>query len=176
VRIVSATNRDLELMREKGTFRLDVIERLAALEIHLPALRDRQGDLKRLVPILLERLAYKAKVSPKRLTERAEDKLARHDWPGNIRELANVLRGALVFSKRPFIDADDLEIRGKFVTRSEDDTGVEATPDDWLAFVTILRASFGRDEVLEKLDISKATFQRRLSWFKRFDPEKRLLP
>jgi sigma-54-dependent transcriptional regulator len=91
VRIVAATNRDLELAVEAGEFRQDLFFRLAVLAIRMPALRERPEDLAALVQGLCAKLGPGVEVSSAGLL-----KLSRHGWPGNVRELRNVLTRAFV--------------------------------------------------------------------------------
>jgi transcriptional regulator with PAS, ATPase and Fis domain len=98
VRIISATNRNLaELVRE-GKFREDLLYRLKVIEIQVPSLRERKADLLWLIPGLLDTLAEKNKRPPVRLTHEALARLWSYDWPGNIRELENVLESSLVLA------------------------------------------------------------------------------
>jgi DNA-binding NtrC family response regulator len=103
VRIVSATNRPLDRMRQDGTFRADLLDRLNGVTVRLPALREHRDDLALLAR---EHLAPQQA----RLTDAAVEALARHSWPGNVRELQNTLLRLVVFSdRRDAIDARDVE-------------------------------------------------------------------
>jgi DNA-binding NtrC family response regulator len=95
-RIVAATNSDLESGVRDGLFRRDLFFRLNVIRIEMPPLRDRREDLPRLVPFLTQRLAARLKVASPAISEAFLRELARHDWPGNIRELMNVLERFLV--------------------------------------------------------------------------------
>jgi transcriptional regulator with PAS, ATPase and Fis domain len=91
VRLLAATSRDLPGMVAGGLFRADLYYRLNVLPIRLPPLRERIGDLEALVEALLDDIARRSGVSHRAITHEALDLLARHNWPGNIRELRNVL-------------------------------------------------------------------------------------
>jgi transcriptional regulator with PAS, ATPase and Fis domain len=91
VRLLAATSRDLPAMVAAGTFRADLYYRLNVLPIRLPPLRERIDDLEALVEALLDDIARRSGVSHRAITHEALDLLARHSWPGNIRELRNVL-------------------------------------------------------------------------------------
>ncbi len=91
VRVVAATNRNLIAMVREGTFREDLYFRLAVLTVHLPPLRERTSDIGPIAKVLLARSLPDARLMPD-----AEAALASYDWPGNIRELRNVLRRAYV--------------------------------------------------------------------------------
>jgi transcriptional regulator with PAS, ATPase and Fis domain len=91
VRVIAATSRDLAAMVAEGQFRADLFYRLNVLPIRLPALRERLGDLEALVEALLEDIARRSGLAHRTVSEDALALLAAHDWPGNIRELRNVL-------------------------------------------------------------------------------------
>ena len=105
VRIIAATSRDLPAMVAAGTFRADLYYRLNVLPIRLPALRERAADLEALVEALAEDIARRSGLSHKSLTPDALDLLARHAWPGNIRELRNVLEQATLMTDDPVLGA-----------------------------------------------------------------------
>ncbi|HEV7912282.1 MAG TPA: sigma 54-interacting transcriptional regulator [Albitalea sp.] len=98
VRIIAATSRDLPAMVAAGSFRADLYYRLNVLPIRLPALRERMGDLEALVEALADDIARRSGLSHKSLNADALELLARHDWPGNIRELRNVLEQATLMT------------------------------------------------------------------------------
>ena len=96
VRVVAATNRDLEREVEEGRFRDDLFHRLAVYPIHVPALRERREDIPLLAAHFAESSRRRLGLSRVRLTERAREALTAADWPGNVRELQNVVtRGVL---------------------------------------------------------------------------------
>ncbi len=109
VRIVAATNRDLERLVAEGAFREDLYYRLRCVTIDLPPLRARREDIPELAAHLLDRLARERGVPRKRLSAAAASRLQRHDWPGNVRELENVLRGAALFADRVLLRPEDIE-------------------------------------------------------------------
>jgi len=94
VRIVAATSRDLAAMVDAGTFRADLFYRLNVLPIRLPPLRERLGDLEALVDALADDIARRSALPHKSLSGEALEMLAQQAWPGNIRELRNVLEQA----------------------------------------------------------------------------------
>jgi two-component system response regulator AtoC len=108
VRIISATNRDLEAAVEEGDFRQDLYYRLAVVPIHLPQLRSRQEEIPELVRHLLERQARRMGVDVEGVEPDAMETLLAYPWPGNVRELENVLERALVLTEGPRIRVDDL--------------------------------------------------------------------
>lgn len=94
-RIVCATNRDVDAMREEGTFREDLFWRLVVVRIRMPPLRERQEDIPLLVDHFLRLYAVEMACAPKTLESGALDLLTRYPWPGNIRELMNEIRRAV---------------------------------------------------------------------------------
>jgi transcriptional regulator with PAS, ATPase and Fis domain len=108
VRVICATNRDLLAMVEKGTFRQDLFFRLNVVMLRVPPLRDRKEDILPLSEYFLARQAALTLEGHKTLSEAAAESLLRYPWPGNIRELFNVLEHAHVMSTAPVIQLDDL--------------------------------------------------------------------
>jgi formate hydrogenlyase transcriptional activator len=101
VRVVAATNRDLEEMVARGTFRADLYYRLAVFPVELPPLRERRGEIRPLAGHFLARHAALMHRRPPRVSEEAWSALEAHDWPGNVRELENFLQRALILSPGP---------------------------------------------------------------------------
>lgn len=113
VRVVCATHRDLKAMVERGEFREDLYYRLRGIMLEVPALRARAGDIGKLATHLLKRIADERTEPAKTLTPEAVDLLMRHRWPGNIRELENVLRAVSLFAEGSAITALDLTANAK---------------------------------------------------------------
>jgi transcriptional regulator with GAF, ATPase, and Fis domain len=106
VRVICATNRDLESLIAQGRFRADLYYRLKGVMLELPSLRERPEDLPSLCAHFLERVAKERGESVKRLSEESIALLRRHDWPGNVRELENVLSAAAIFAEGDLIGPD----------------------------------------------------------------------
>ncbi len=104
VRLVAATNRDLEAEIRRGAFRSDLFYRLNVINIHLPPLRDRRDDIPLLAESFLQRTAAQRTEEPKRLTPDALDSLQHYVWPGNVRELENALERAVILSSGDSIE------------------------------------------------------------------------
>jgi DNA-binding NtrC family response regulator len=96
VRLVSSTQGDLEGLVKEGRFRSDLLYRLNVVRLDLPPLRDRLEDLPALAGEVLRDLARARGTEPQRLSKEALERLLRHDWPGNLRELRNVLESAVI--------------------------------------------------------------------------------
>jgi DNA-binding NtrC family response regulator len=108
IRLVAATNRDLEAMVDAGEFRSDLFFRLNVFPIELPALRERAADIPLLARHLLGEIARRHQTEPPRLEEDAAELLAAEPWPGNVRELGNVLERAVILAEGPVLRAADL--------------------------------------------------------------------
>ena len=110
-RLITATHRTLRDMVEANRFREDLYFRIVVFEIELPALRMREGDLRLLVPSLLQDLSASLGAGPLHVSERAMVALERYDFPGNVRELENILQCAAVLATGEEIDLHDLPVR-----------------------------------------------------------------
>jgi len=108
LRVVAATNRDLETMIRRGAFREDLFWRLDVLRVKLPELRERAEDVPALAEHLLSEIAREQGAPALGFTEAGLDALRRHAWPGNVRELRNVLERALLSARGRRVDACDL--------------------------------------------------------------------
>jgi len=111
VRVIAATNRDLRKMVRDGEFREDLYYRLAVVEITLPPLTNRREDLPLLERYFVERFATEYKKPISGLSRRAQGLMATYPWPGNIRELENVVGNACMMVEGRFIDTNDLPER-----------------------------------------------------------------
>ena len=108
VRIVAATNRDLEESLSRGRFREDLYFRLKVVTIQLPPLRDRKGDTRLLCDYFLARLSKEMGIDNPGMTEEAKVLMESRPWPGNVRELANTLQKALIFSRGYPLQAEEI--------------------------------------------------------------------
>ena len=106
-RIVAATNRDLAAMVEKGTFRKDLFYRLNVVNLRLPSLRERRGDIPQLVAHFLDQFSRQAR-RKFMLNDEALRTILRYDWPGNVRELEHVIERACVLSSSSVLTLGDL--------------------------------------------------------------------
>jgi two-component system response regulator HydG len=111
VRIIAATNRDLEEEIRRGNFRSDLFYRLNVIALNLPPLRDRRDDLLLLLEAFLQAMAQEGGTEPKALSSDALDAVMVYEWPGNVRELENALEHAVVLSRGSLIEAGALPER-----------------------------------------------------------------
>ena len=112
VRVVTATNRDLEAAVEEGSFRGDLYFRLHVIQIDVPPLRDRFEDIPEIVAFFIDRFRRKSATSVERFGSGALAELKRYPWPGNVRELKNVVERAVILSDGPVIDKDEIVMTG----------------------------------------------------------------
>ena len=120
VRIVSATNRSLRGLIKEGSFRDDLFYRINVITIDLPPLRHRKDDIPALVEHFLERIALESGPPRKQFSPGALELLMSYDWPGNIRELENVVQRAVALNDGPTIDASALPDRVRHVMITEE--------------------------------------------------------
>jgi len=169
VRVIAATNRDLEAAYRGGTFRKDLYFRLNVVTVHLPALRERRSDIPMLVHHFLGRYAPGTNLQ---VTPAAMKSLLNYDWPGNVRELENCIARAVTLGDRQVIDVSDLPP----AIRSEQPVAAAMTPQDAASLSTTALAEMERMTILrvfeqangdkalagKMLGISRATLYRKL--------------
>ena len=134
VRLVAATNRDLAKMVKEGGFRADLYYRLNVFPIRLPSLRERSTDIPLLARFFLDKFARKMGKSIRDLSPRACERLLGYSWPGNIRELQNVIERAAILARGSLLEIDNaLELR-------LEDQEPKNTPDQLIPFEDMERA------------------------------------
>ncbi|HXG38052.1 MAG TPA: sigma-54 dependent transcriptional regulator [Bacteroidota bacterium] len=149
VRVISATNKNLQNEVKAGRFREDLLYRLNVVSIRLPSLRERKDDIPLLVDYFLKR---KSKGNPKKISPAALEVLQRYDWPGNVRELEHVIEGATVISQNDTLEPSDLWINAALSAATRISGTVTSppltTPDNGVSELLSL-------EELEKIHIEK---------------------
>jgi DNA-binding NtrC family response regulator len=115
VRLIAASNRDLEVEVASGRFRADLFYRLNVVHVQLPSLRARAEDVPLLVDHFIQRFSRQYQVAPKRVAAEAMERLRAHAWPGNVRELQNAIERAFALSAADTITLEDLPpaVRGR---------------------------------------------------------------
>jgi DNA-binding NtrC family response regulator len=156
VRVVAATNRDLRSMVRDGSFRADLFYRLEVFPIELPPLRDRASDISLLARHLVAEIASRLDRPAPRLGASAEEWLSRQEWPGNVRQLSNLLERALIVAETAQIEAADL--RALLGSGAADDRRAEVE--------AALRSADGdKKKAAAILGVSYRTLQRRVKEF-----------
>ncbi len=160
VRWVCATHRDLESMVDEGTFRNDLYYRLNVARVHLPPLRDRKEDIPALIDRHLVELNRRMGTRVEGFTGEALERLMRHAWPGNIRELRNVVEATFIYGPGRFIGLGDLppafrqaETRQKVCAASERDRLVAA----------LAATRWNKSKAAKRLSWSRMTLYRKMA-------------
>ncbi len=178
VRVVAATNRDLEDDIKRGRFRTDLYYRLNVIAIHLPPLRERRDDIPIFVDAFLARIAVEHQGQPKRLGQDALDAIMVYDWPGNVRELENALERASVLTKGETIPLAAMpekitERRAEplVADRSHMNPTLDVIEQAYITWV--LQSEGGnKTRAAEVLGIDPSTLYRKLSRYEGGDKEK----
>jgi DNA-binding NtrC family response regulator len=141
VRIVAATNRDLEKAIEDGEFREDLYYRLKVFPVHLPPLRDREGDVPLIAASLVRDFNRKYGRGITGITPAAQEMLEGYDWPGNVRELRNVLERAVILRTDGEIDVGDLpaELDRRTTSAFDPGEGAFVLPADGVSLESVER-------------------------------------
>lgn len=159
VRIIAATNRDVQAMVDRGTFRSDLYFRLRVMTVDLPPLRERPDDLDILIEYFLDRYASESSKPLKGLTVKAMARLKAHPWPGNVRELEHAIARAVALSPGDRITESDLEMatRTAALGTVESDTISGGNLSD-AEFLALLRKNlFEIGTISDQLRISRGT-------------------
>lgn len=125
-RVIAATNRDLVKMVGNGQFRSDLYHRIKVFPIHIPALRDRREDIPQLARYFISRYGQDIHPPVTDITSEALDSLHAYGWPGNIRELQNVLRRAIVLARSSMVTVDDCQLDISISAKSSESQSIEA--------------------------------------------------
>lgn len=168
IRIIAATNKDLHKAVQRRTFREDLYYRLNVFPLHIPPLRERQGDIALLAGHFMHKFARQAGNMLKGISEEAMRALQNYDWPGNIRELENVMERAAYMAGGDEITLEDLPgniagVRSPAGSRPDGCLSCHAGEGERAALVEALRASRGRiAEALTMLGMNRSTFYYKL--------------
>jgi len=162
VRVIAATNKDLQQEILNGNFREDLYYRLCVVPIHLPPLRQRKED----IPLLTENFIQKLNAHGERIHEissRAMALLMAHDWPGNVRELENAIEHAYVTSTTGRVERRFLPASLREITVSEEEHGTVEEPGDENEIIRALKQHrWNKNEAAKALGISRTTLWRRM--------------
>lgn len=167
VRILAATNKNLLELVQKGLFREDLYYRLHVIQLHIPPLRERLDDIPLLTTFLLNKFNMRTPRITNGLTSDALNQLTNYHWPGNIRELENVLERAFHFSTTDWIHATDLKIDNqKQLTSIEQTTQLEKNPleesEKNVIIHALTKTNGNRTKAAKLLNISRSTLYYKL--------------
>lgn len=167
VRVVAATNRDLEAEVKKGNFRLDLLYRLNVFTIVLPPLRERKEDIPLLVDHFIAKHNRALNLSVRSISRQAMELLCAYDWPGNVRDLENAVQSAMILSPDGIIQSSHLPLRVKGYEQTEslanplpEGAGIReinAQVEKELILETLKKHNFNRTLTAEALNISRKT-------------------
>ena len=161
VRVIAATNRDLaEFVRERK-FREDLFYRLSVFELVVPPLREREGDIDLLMHHFLAHFSAQHGRSKLGLSDAAREQLQQYAWPGNVRQLRNVIDSAVVMADEPNIEVDDLGLRDAGISRLD-----TLRIDEWeqrLILKALRRTGGNVPEAARLLGVSRATAYRKIT-------------
>jgi transcriptional regulator with PAS, ATPase and Fis domain len=168
VRIIAATNRDLDSAIKAGAFRQDLYFRLNVVQIKLPALRERKSDIPLLVMAFLEKFSSSQQTS-RTISEDAMRQLIAYDWPGNVRELENAMERAVALGSGPIVHVADLPTNLQYPTTERLPERNELVPLEELerrAILHTLRQTAGDKLAAARiLGIGKTTLYRKLKQY-----------
>lgn len=170
VRVIAATNKNIEEMVKKGQFRDDLYYRLNVVPITLPPLREREKDVELLVENFLEKSYKISGKAKKEFSREALKKLTEYNWPGNVRELENIVERCVVVTPKNIIDINDLPlniISYEQIHKSEDNSSI--TLDDAvdnaereMIIKTLIECDGNRTKASEMLGISRRSLHRKI--------------
>ena len=170
VRVIGATNKNLEELLQLGEFREDLYYRLNVVGLSLPPLRSRKDDIPLLAQHFLDRFAAKNNKDIEGFTPQALDEMVRHEWPGNVRELMNAVERGVVLARGRLLDAADLRIMGGVQPLTEPiDRAAEAEVSSSLEEIersailkTLESAGGNKSEAARRLGITRKTLHKKL--------------
>lgn len=168
VRVLAATNQDLQDYVREGKFREDLYYRLSVFELRLPPLRERGGDIGLLVDFFFDHFRNEHGRHGLRLGESARERLLSYHWPGNVRQLRNVIDSAVVMAAGEEVDPDDLALRDAGTRRDEPRPLESLRIDEWerkLIEEALKRTKGAIPEAAKLLGIGRATLYRKVDQY-----------
>lgn len=166
VKIISATNHNLEAMIEEGQFRLDLFHRLNTMPLVLPPLREREGDIELLAHHFAEHFSQKFERSTRRLAEDTLKYLTTYRWPGNVRELSNVIERAVLVSEDTILSPEALP--AAILNNIDNEKAAPSTPLDLVAKEqellqqALIQCHWNQSKAAKLLNISRSALRYRL--------------
>ncbi|HUX58414.1 MAG TPA: sigma-54 dependent transcriptional regulator [Bacteroidales bacterium] len=162
IRLICATNRNLESMVMNGLFREDLLYRINTIQVELPPLRERGNDITVLAEFFLRKYSSRYNKPNLKITQQSHEKLLKYSWPGNIRELQNTIEKAVILSETDIIKPDDIYLRStNTISNSESVTTIEEM--EMMMIQQALEKNNGNfSAAAEQLGITRQTLYNRL--------------
>jgi len=168
VRLIAATNTDLEKAVKAGQFRADLFYRLNVIPIQIPPLRERREDIPVLVDHFVARFCQKTEAPLKQVSENLMEMLLKYDWPGNVRELENVIERAVLLNRSDNLDESDFPDRlvqpgqARIVTEEEPKTPTLASIERAYIHFVMSQTDGKKSEAARILGIDASTLYRKI--------------
>ena len=161
VRMICATNADIHQMVEQGKFRQDLLYRINTIELHIPPLRERGGDIELLVNHFLQRFSKKYKKDIRQISASALRKLREYSWPGNVRELQHIMERAVILASGYSLSADDFILKPSGRKPKDENLNLEDVERDTIE-KALLRSDGNMNQAAEILGISRFALYRKI--------------
>jgi two-component system response regulator AtoC len=161
VRLITATNQDLKSKIAEGKFREDLYYRLNVIAVGLPPLRDRKIDIKLLAEHFVKRFSQQSSKSCRGITKEALDKLLRYDWPGNIRELENVIERAVVLCRGDLITSKDLPLHSETDKKIYDAESLQQVEREHISMM-LKKTDWNLSEAARRLGVHRNTLRMKI--------------
>ena len=170
VRVIAATNKDLDLEISRNRFRRDLYYRLGVIRITIPPLRERPEDIRLLAHYITESICKRINKPPMKLAPEVIDAFLRFDWPGNVREMQNVLEGAIQLADSPLITYDlvkdyfnqpGTQVAETLIKAENEDLTISAVEKQMIESY-LEKYKYNKTEAAKALGMSRRTLYRRL--------------
>ncbi|MCK4251275.1 sigma-54-dependent Fis family transcriptional regulator [candidate division WOR-3 bacterium] len=158
VRLITATNQDLEKKISDGTFRKDLYYRLNVIAIVIPPLKTRKEDIKPLVEHFINKFSCRCNKKIKGISKQGLNKLLRYDWPGNIRELENVIERAVVLCRGTLLESRDFPLKTEFDKRINDIESLHEVEKEHIKMI-LKKTDYSLSEAAKRLGIHRNTLR-----------------
>ena len=164
VRLICATNVNIYREVEKGNFRQDLLYRINTIELHIPALRERGGDILLLADYFMRKLSAKYKKQFKGISNDAKTKLETYSWPGNVRELQNVMERAVILASGNYLKAIDFILNPTEIQRESESETLNLERVEQKTIEKALKISGGNmNKAADMLGITRFTLYRKMN-------------
>ena len=169
IRLICATNKDIDSMVREGLFREDLLYRINTIHIEMPPLRDRGNDIIMLAEFFLKKFSMKYNKPVIKINQQALEKLLKYAWPGNIRELQNTIEKAVILSEKAIIKPEDLYLRPAKEIKDLDSIITLEEMEERMMQLSIERNNGNLTAAAEQLGITRQTLYNRFKKNNRYD-------